>query len=159
MARRLTIREANRLARGRAKVSVDAEDRRLWRVERPGSVQAHEPMTREAWLDFLGAGEGVITTKQAETILPTVRAAVAALHEVWARCREVERAIGHDLDGLEGVIQNMAAGVDNPASIDAAYVREAVQGLSLSCDPCLVTGPLRGRTPSGLDTDADDNER
>jgi len=54
----LTIREANRLARGRAKVSVDSEDARLWRVERPGSVQAHEPMTREAWLAFLDAQAG-----------------------------------------------------------------------------------------------------
>ncbi|MBM4020270.1 MAG: hypothetical protein FJ288_18445 [Planctomycetes bacterium] len=122
----LTIREANRLAKGRAKVSADPEDARLWRVERPGSVQAHEPMTREAWLAFLGAGEGVISTKQAETILPTVRAAVAALHEVWAKCREVERALGRDLDGLEGVIQDMAAGVDDPESIDVDYVRDAI---------------------------------
>jgi hypothetical protein len=30
----------------------------------------------------------MITTKQAETILPTMRAAVAALHEVWEKCRE-----------------------------------------------------------------------
>jgi len=122
----LTIREANRLARGRAKVSVNPEDRRLWRVERPGSVQAHEPMTREAWLAFLGAGEGVISTKQAEQLLPTVRAAVTALHEVWAKCREVERAIGRDLDGLEGVIQDMAAGLDDPESIDVDYVRDAI---------------------------------
>jgi len=68
----------------------------------------------------------MITTKQAETILPTMRAAVAALHEVWAKCREVERAIGHDLDGLEGVIQDMAAGPDDPESIDVAYVRDAI---------------------------------
>ncbi|MCX5683356.1 MAG: hypothetical protein NT049_06690 [Planctomycetota bacterium] len=68
----------------------------------------------------------MVTTKQAETILPAVRAAVAALHEVWAKCREVERAIGHDLDGLEGVIQDMAAGLDDPASIDVAYVRDAI---------------------------------
>jgi hypothetical protein len=124
--RPLTIREANRLAKGRAKVSADPEDVRLWRVERPGSVQAHAPMTREAWLAFLGAGEAVITTKQAEMILPTMRAAVAALHEVWAKCREVERAIGRDLDGLEGVIQDMAAGLDDPESIDVAYVRDAI---------------------------------
>ena len=39
----------------------------------------------------------MITTKQAETILPTMRAAVAALHEVWEKCREVEQAIGRDL--------------------------------------------------------------
>ena len=122
----LTIREANRLAKGRAKVSADPEDARLWRVERPGSVQAHEPMTREAWLGFLDAGGGVVTTQQAETILPAMRAAVAALHEVWARRREVERAIGHDLDGLEGVIQDMAAGLNDPESIDVAYVRDAI---------------------------------
>jgi hypothetical protein len=53
MAKALTIREANRLARGRAKVSVDPVDRRLWQVDRPGSREAREPMTREAWLGFL----------------------------------------------------------------------------------------------------------
>jgi hypothetical protein len=53
MKKTLTIREANRLARGQAKVAVDPEDGRLWRVERPGSVQAHAPMTREAWQTFL----------------------------------------------------------------------------------------------------------
>jgi len=68
----------------------------------------------------------MITTKQAETILPTMRAAVAALHEVWAKCREVERAIGRDLDGLEGIIQDMAAGLDDPESIDVDYVRDAL---------------------------------
>jgi hypothetical protein len=126
MAKVLTIREANRLAKGRAKVTVDPEDARLWRVERPGSVQAHEPMTREAWLGFLDAGEAAITTKQAEQLLPTVRAAVAALHEVWAKCREVERVLGRDLDGLEEIIQNMAAGLDDPESVDADYVRDAI---------------------------------
>jgi len=68
----------------------------------------------------------MITTKQAETVLPAMRAAVAALHEVWAKCREVELAIGHDLDGLEGVIQDMAAGLDDPESIDVDYVRDAI---------------------------------
>jgi len=64
--RPLTVREANRLARGRAKVSVDPEDARLWRVERPGSVQAHEPMTHEAWLAFLEAGVAA-PTKDGQT--------------------------------------------------------------------------------------------
>ena len=68
----------------------------------------------------------MITTKQAETILPAMRAAVAALHEVWAKCREVEKTLGHDLDGLEGVIQDMAAGLDDPESIDVDYVRDAI---------------------------------
>ena len=78
----------------------------------------------------------MLTRKQAEPsrpwarqALPHVRAAVAALHTVWDECRKVERLLDRDLDGLEGVIQNMAAGVDDPASIDAAYVREAVQAL------------------------------
>jgi len=53
MTRDLMIREANRLARGRARVSRDPVDRRLWRVEAEGMVEAHEPMTREAWLAFL----------------------------------------------------------------------------------------------------------
>jgi len=128
----LTIREANRLAKGRAKVSADPEDARLWRVERPGSVEAHEPMTKLAWQTFLAekvdaeAGAAVISTKQAEQLLPTVRAAVAALHEVWAKCREVEQTLGRDLDGLEGVIQDMAAGLDDPESIDVDYVRDAI---------------------------------
>jgi len=61
MAKVLTIQEANRLARGRAKVTVDPEDGRLWQVERPGSVQAHEPMTREAWRAFLDTGEAAPT--------------------------------------------------------------------------------------------------
>jgi hypothetical protein len=68
----------------------------------------------------------MITTKQAETVLLTMRAAVAALHEVWAKCREVERALGRDLDGLEGIVQDMAAGVDDPASVDVDYVRDAL---------------------------------
>lgn len=66
MAKVLTIREANRLARGRARVTVDPEDGRLWQVQRPGSVQAHEPMTREAWLAFLNAGEAA-PTKDGQT--------------------------------------------------------------------------------------------
>jgi len=140
MAKTLTIREANRLAAGRATVTVDPEDGRLWQVQRPGSVQAHEPMTREAWLAFLDAGEGTITTKQAEQLLPTVRAAVAALHEVWAKCREVERTLGRDLDGLEGVIQDVAASLDDPESIDVDYVRDAinaqVDNLVAEADAC-----------------------
>jgi len=68
----------------------------------------------------------MITTKQAKTVLPAMREAVAALHEVWAKCREVELTLGHDLDGLEGVIQDMAAGLDDPESIDVAYVRDAI---------------------------------
>ena len=129
MGKQLTIREANRLARGRAKVAVDPEDGRLWQVQRPGSVETHEPMTQLAWQTFLAEKCGaspVITRKQAEEVLPHVRAAVAALHDVWEKCREVERTLGRDLDGLEGVIQDMAAGVDDPESVDVDYVRDAI---------------------------------
>jgi len=58
MAKVLTIREANRLARGRARVTVDPEDPRLWRVEGDGWVEAHEPMTRLAWQTFLAEKVG-----------------------------------------------------------------------------------------------------
>ena len=68
----------------------------------------------------------MITTKQAKTILPAMRAAVAALHEVWEKCREVERTLGHDMDGLEGVVQDMAAAVDDTDQMDVAYVRDAI---------------------------------
>jgi len=89
MAKVITIREANRLARGQAKVSVDPEDARLWRVERPGSVQAHEPMTREGWLAFLETGVAA----------PTKDGQTAA--EVYAeRRRDIDRLLvwlGQDL--------------------------------------------------------------
>ena len=69
MAKTLTIREANRLAKSlwkTVKVRRDPEDARLWRVERPGSVQAHEPMTREAFLAFLDTGVAA-PTKDGQT--------------------------------------------------------------------------------------------
>ena len=68
MAKTLTIREANRLAEGRARVTRCPKDGRLWRVERDGgqSVQAHEPMTREAWLGFLDTGVAA-PTKDGQT--------------------------------------------------------------------------------------------
>jgi hypothetical protein len=91
----------------------------------------------------------MVTTKQAETILPTMRAAVAALHEVWAKCREVERALGRDLDGLEGVIQDMAAGVDNPESIDVDYVRDALNA-QLDDEVAEARAPVSGAV--GLET-------
>jgi len=54
----------------------------------------------------------MITKKQAEQVLPHVRAAVAALHEVWEKCREVEQTLGRDLDGLEGGGDRRLAAVD-----------------------------------------------
>jgi hypothetical protein len=82
MAKTLTIREANRLAAGLAHVTVDPEDGRLWHVQRPGSVQAHEPMTREAWLVFIHTGQA----------LPTKDGQTAA--EVYAeRRRDIDRLL------------------------------------------------------------------
>jgi len=49
----LTIREANRLARGTVRVSTDHVDASLWRVEDDGATEAHEPMTRDEWVAFL----------------------------------------------------------------------------------------------------------
>ncbi|MBL7140946.1 MAG: hypothetical protein ISS74_08560 [Planctomycetes bacterium] len=75
------------------------------------------------------AKKATVTKEQAATVLPHVRAAVAALHEVWAECRAVERLLDADLDGLEGVVQDMAAGLDHATSVDAKYIREALEPL------------------------------
>jgi len=49
----LSIREANRLARGTVRVSADPIDPSLWRVEDDDATEAHEPMTRDQWVAFL----------------------------------------------------------------------------------------------------------
>ncbi len=49
----LSIRDANRLARGTVRVSADRVDPSLWRVEDDQAVEAHEPMTASEWLAFL----------------------------------------------------------------------------------------------------------
>ena len=49
----LSIRDANRLARGVIRVSADSVDPSLWRVEDGQAIQAHEPMTASEWLAFL----------------------------------------------------------------------------------------------------------
>jgi hypothetical protein len=57
-------------------------DRWLWRVEAEGMVEAHEPMTREAWLAFLETGE----------VAPAVGEKTAA--EVYAeRRRDIDRLL------------------------------------------------------------------
>jgi len=53
MEQTLTIEQANRLARGRARVSADPIDPSLWRVEDDEATEAHEPMTRDEWVAFL----------------------------------------------------------------------------------------------------------
>ena len=49
----LTIAEANRLAKGKARVSEDPTSPGLWRIEDDGRAQVHEPMTKAGWLGFL----------------------------------------------------------------------------------------------------------
>ena len=66
----------------------------------------------------------MITHEEAGRVLPFVQRAVAGLHGVWDHCREVEKALGRDLDGLDGVIQDLAAASDDPESLDAAFVRD-----------------------------------
>jgi hypothetical protein len=68
----------------------------------------------------------MLTRKKAEEVMPHVRAAVAALHNVWFHCRQVERALGRDLDGLEGTIQDMAVSVDDAEVLDVQDVRKAL---------------------------------
>jgi len=54
----LTIPQANRLARGRARVTASPLDRRLWEVDGDGWVEAHEPMTKLTWQTFLAEKAG-----------------------------------------------------------------------------------------------------
>jgi len=68
----------------------------------------------------------MITKEEAKRVLPFVRKAVAGLHEVWGHCRDVEKALGRDLDGLDGVLQDLAASSDDPELLDAAFVRDAL---------------------------------
>jgi len=51
--RPLSIRQANRLAAGRVRVSADPIDPSLWRVEDDEATEVHEPMTRDRWVAFL----------------------------------------------------------------------------------------------------------
>ena len=51
--RPLSIRQANRLAAGRVRVSADPIDATLWRVEDDEATEVHEPMTRDRWVAFL----------------------------------------------------------------------------------------------------------
>jgi len=68
----------------------------------------------------------MITHEEAERVLPFVQKAVAGLHSVWGNCREVEKALGRDLDGLDGVLQDLAASTDDPTLLDAAFLRDAL---------------------------------
>jgi hypothetical protein len=91
------------------------------------------------------AGDGV-TAMQAQAILPAVRAGIAALHNLWGICREIQRELGGAVDAgilieaLEGVIHDMADGVDDPESVDADHVRNVINAaadiLEADAGPC-----------------------
>ena len=49
----ISIAEANRIAAGKVRVSVDDVDSSLWRVEDDDAVEAHEPMNAAQWRAFL----------------------------------------------------------------------------------------------------------
>ena len=54
-AKPLSIRQANRIAAGGVRVSADAIDAALWRVEDDEASEVHEAMTRDQWVAFLRA--------------------------------------------------------------------------------------------------------
>jgi len=76
----------------------------------------------------------MITHEEARRVLPFVQKAVAGLHGVWGNCREVEKALGRDLDGLDGVIQDLAAASDDPELLDTAFVRDALNMMQVEDD-------------------------
>lgn len=102
----LTIPQANRLARGRARVSRDPVDRRLWRVEGDGWVEAHEPMTRLAWQTFLaekvdaeadepaGVDEQDLFDALKDNLSPL---AVAAIVAYLQPAKTKDKAVNHEL--------------------------------------------------------------
>ena len=48
---KLTIKEANSLAKGKLVVEKNDIDSRLWTVYDNDAVQVHEPMSKEEWLN------------------------------------------------------------------------------------------------------------
>ena len=68
----------------------------------------------------------MVTNEEATRVLPLIWKAVAGLQEVWDHCREIEKALGRDLDGLDSVVQDLAAATDDPEQLDAAFVRDAL---------------------------------
>ena len=51
----LTIEEANRIAAGKATVSVDQVDASMWQVDADGVLESHEPMVEGDWRAWLAA--------------------------------------------------------------------------------------------------------
>ena len=119
MAKAITIREANRLARGRAKVSVDPVDRRLWQVEGDGWVGAHEPMTRLAWQTFLaekvdaeanepaGIDEQDLFDALKDNLSPQ---AVAAIVAYLQPAKTKDKAVNHELEWFTSRLTELVGG-------------------------------------------------
>jgi len=120
MAKTLTIRDANRLARGRARVTRCPEDRRLWRVEGDGWVEVHEPMTRLAWDTFLAemvgrhemaaySGEQTAVLKDvlSDTLSPH---AVAAIVAYLQAAKTKDKAVNHELRWFAEALTDLVGG-------------------------------------------------
>ena len=118
MAKTLTIREANRLARGRAQVRASDVDPTLWQVQGNGWVEVHEPMTRLAWQTFLaekvdaeakeptptsGRHEMVAYSGEQAAVLKDVLSdalspqAVAAIAAYLQPAKTKDKAVNHEL--------------------------------------------------------------
>lgn len=100
--RKLTIDEANRIADGQVTVSVDPIDSTLWRVEDDEAVEAHEPMTEDAWRHFLtdywavlgsGPNPALVAVLRDNLSPEAVAAIVAHLQPVRTNDSKVDREV------------------------------------------------------------------
>ena len=119
MAKALTIREANRLARGRPRVTTSPEDPRLWRVEGNGWVEAHEPMGRLAWQTFLaekvdaeadepaGIDEQDLFDALKDNLSPR---AVAAIVAYLLPAKTKDKAVNHELEWFASRLTELVGG-------------------------------------------------
>ena len=119
MAKVLTIREANRLARGRARVSRDMVDPRLWRVKGDGWAETHEPMTRLAWQTFLAEKVDAETAEPAgideQNLFGALKdnlspLAVAAIVAYLQPAKTKDKAVNHELNWFAERLTELVGG-------------------------------------------------
>jgi len=115
----LTIPQANRLARGRAKVTANPVDQRLWQVEGDGWVEAHEPMGRLAWQTFLaekvdaeadepaGIDEQDLFDALKDNLSPR---AVAAIVAYLQPAKTKDKAVNHELEWFASRLTELVGG-------------------------------------------------
>ena len=115
----LTILQANRLARGRARVTTSPEDPRLWRVEGDGWVETHEPMGRLAWQTFLaekvgdpadgpaGIDEQDLFDALKDNLSPR---AVAAIVAYLQPAKTKDKAVNHELKWFASGLTELVGG-------------------------------------------------